>query len=67
MDKQAFVSAAVVNLILRQMVGQRKSITILRPLFHSTYEGGYPKGSHLHCTCLILGEIRSSFPPRRKL
>lgn len=67
MDKQTFVSAAVISLILRQMVGQRKSVVTLSSLFHSTYEEGYPKGSHLHCSCLTLGEIRSSFSPWRKL
>lgn len=53
MEKQAFVSAAVINLILRQMVGQGKSIMTSGHLFLSpSYEGGYPKGRHLHCSCL---------------
>lgn len=67
MEKQAFVNAAVINLILRQMVGQGKSITTFRHLFLSTaYEGGYPKGRHLHCSCLTLGEIRSPSSPQEE-
>lgn len=28
----------------------------------TSYEGSYPKGKHLHCSCLKLGEIRSPCP-----
>lgn len=60
MEKWVFVSAAVINLILRLIVGQEKSIMTFRHLFLSTsYEGGYPKGRDLHCSCLTLDEIRS--------
>lgn len=49
-EKQALVHAAVISFILKQMVGQGKSIMTFRHLFLSTCnEGSYPEDRYLPC------------------